>query len=338
MTTRQNHLQTSIHEMTKAQREAAIRAFADAIGASDVLEQMGRTGEVVGVDDINSLLALSNWPSAESTPMELAWLSAPLQSSGDPEIDGYSVFWSLTHDGFAVWTGRTPDRPTNEEACLRNHEVATAIAETYGFFLSPEARRDHRVSEVRRRLRTISAPLLWLLVVPSAMFGLLVATLDAPIQEWTFWDVYTLVFYSAASVVVYMTWKLYGTTASLALVMVAYAVWAAVLPLKPGSGEAAKEYTLLVPLFVAFYVVWFKHRDILWATMTWQEFLDDKFKGLMTMAGTASVVAATVFGAYELLRLAVKEIVEKDDVLRAGAMVVVVAALLTFLLKELRGR
>ena len=58
----------------------------------------------------------------------------------------------------------------------------------------------------------------------------------------------------------------------------------------------------------------------------------------MTMAGTASIVAATVFGAYELLRLAVKEIVEKDDVLRAGAMVVVVAALLTFLLKELRGR
>ena len=170
------------------------------------------------------------------------------------------------------------------------------------------------------------------------MFGILLTTLGAPIQEWAFWDVYTLVFYVAASLTVYTTWKLYGSTASIALVMVAYAVWAAVLPLKPGSEEAAREYAVLVPFLVSFHVVQLKHRDILWATMTWREFLDDKFKGMMTMAGTASIVAATVFGAYELLRLAVKEIVEKDDVLRAGAMVVVVAALLTFLLKELRGR
>ena len=137
MTTRQNHLQTSIREMTKAQRGAAIRALTDAIGASDVFEQMGRAGEVVGVDDINNLLTLSDWPSADSTSMELAWLSAPLQGSSNPKFDGYSVFWSLTHDGFAVWTGRTPDRPTNEKACLRNHEVATAIAEAYGFFSRP---------------------------------------------------------------------------------------------------------------------------------------------------------------------------------------------------------
>ena len=313
--------------------------MAGAIGASDVFEQMGRAGGVVSKDEVNSLLTLSDWPSADSTPMELAWLSAPLQGSGDPNLDGYSVFWSLTHDGFAVWVGRTPSRPTNRKACLCNHEVASATAEAYGFFLSSKARRDHRMSEVRRHLRTVSAPLLWLLVLPSAMFGLLLWTLDEPIREWVFWDVYTPVSYTAVSLTVYAAWKLYRSpTACIALVMVAYAVWAAVLPLKPGSEEAAKEYAIIVPLFVSIYVVQFKHRDILWAEMTWREFFNDRFRGLLTMAGTASVVAATVFGAYELLRLAVKEIVEKDDALRAGAMVVVVVALFVFLLKELRGR
>ena len=325
--------------MTKTQCGVVIRALADAIGVSDVFEQMGQTGKVVSLDEVNSLLTLSDWPSADSTPVELAWLSIPLQGSRDPKLDGYSIFWSLTQDGFAVWIGRTPDRPASEKACLSNDEVATAIAETYGFFLSPQARRDHRMSEIRRRLRTISTPLLWLLVVPAVMFGILLVTLDAPMREWGIWDVYTLVFYTAAAWVVYATWKLYrSSTASIAMVMVAYAVWAAVLPLKPGSEEAAREYALLVPIFVSIYVVQFKHRDILWAEMTWREFFSDKFRGMLTMAGTASVVGATVFGAYELLRLAVKEVVEKDDVLRAGAIVVVVVALFVFLLRELRGR
>ena len=333
------HRQTSICEMTKAQRGAVIQALADAIGVSNVFEQMGRKGEVVGIDEINSLLILSDWPSADSTPMELAWLSIPLPDSKDLTFNGYSIFWSLTHNGFAVWIGRTPDRPASEKTCLSNDEVANAVAEAYGFFLSPQARRDHRMLETRRCLRTAFTPLLWLLVVPAAMFGVLLATLDAPVRDWRLWDIYTPAFYTAASLTVYATWKLYrSTTVSIALVMVAYAVWAAVLPLKPGSEEAAREYAIIVPLFVSIYVVQFKHRDILLAEMTWREFFNDKFRGMLTMAGTASVVAATVFGAYELLRLAVKEIVENDDVLRAGAMVVVVVALFVFLLKELRRR
>lgn len=333
------HRQTSIREMTKVQRGVVIRALADAIGVSDVFEQMGQTGRVFDIDEVNSLLTLSNWPSANSTPMELAWLSVPLQGSGNPQFDGYSIFWSLTQDGFAVWIGCTPDRPTSEETCLSNDEVATAVAEAYGFFLSPQARRDHRMSEIRRRLRTVSALLLWLLVVPAVMFGILLVTLDAPMREWGIWDVYTPAFYTATAWVVYATWKLYrSSAASIATVMVIYAVWAAVLPLKPGSEDAAREYALLVPFLAAIYVVQFKHRDILRREMTWREFFSDKFRGMLTMAGTASVVAATMFGAYELLRLAAKEVVEKDDALRAGAMVVVVVALFVFLLKELRGR
>ena len=332
------HRQTSIREMTKVQRRAVIRALADGIGVSNVFEQMGRTGKVVGIGEINSLLTLSDWPSADSTPMELAWLSIPVPDSKDLTFDGYSIFWSLTHNGFAVWIGRTPDRPTSEKTCLSNDEVATAVAEAYGFFLSPQAKRDHRVSEIRRLLRTTFTPLLWLLVVPAIMFGILLATLDAPMREWGIWDVYTPVFYTAAAWVVYATWRLYRHTATIVMVMVAYAVWAAILPLKPGSEAAAREYAVLVPFFVSFYVVQVKHRDILWREMARREYFSDKFKGMWTMAGTASVVAATVFGAYELLRLAVKEIVEKGDVLRAGAMVVIVVALFVFLSKELRGR
>ena len=332
------HHQTSIREMTKAQRGVVIRALADAIGVSDVFEQMGQTGRVSDIDEVNSLLTLSNWPSANSTATELAWLSVSLPSSRDLTFDGYSIFWSLTHNGFAVWIGRTPDRPASEKACLSNDEVATAVAEAYGFFLSPQARRDHRMSETRRRLRAVFTPLLWFLVVPSAMFGVLLATLDAPIRDWHLWDMYTLLFYVVAAPLVYVSWKLYGSIAPFALSMVAYVVWAAILPLKPGWEGEERGLAITVPFLIAIYVVQFKHRDILWATMTWREFLDDKFKGMMTMAGTASVVAATMFGAYELLRLAIKEIVEKDDMLRAGGIVVVVIALITFLLKEIRGR
>ena len=120
--------------------------------------------------------------------------------------------------------------------------------------------------------------------------------------------------------------------------MVAYVVWAAILPFKPGWEGEERGLAITVPFLIAIYVVNFKHRDLLWTTMTWREFLDDRFKGMMTMVGTASVVAAMIFGTYELLRLAVKEIVENDDVLRAGAIVMVVVALITFLLREIRGR
>ena len=105
------HRQTSICEMTKVQRGAVIRAWADAIGASEAFEQMGRVGKVTSVDEINSLLALSDWPSADSTPMELAWLSIPVPDSKGNYIESYTRRIIETpapmHRGFiAYWPHR----------------------------------------------------------------------------------------------------------------------------------------------------------------------------------------------------------------------------------------
>ena len=156
----QQHREISIRELTSVEREAVIRALTTAIGAEDAFERMVHAHGVIDAETVNVLLSLPDWPPPDSSPIELAWLSAPIQGPETSRIARYSVFRSLTHDGFAVWICRTPHKPTNEDAYLRNDEVAVAVAETYGFFFSSEDRHRHNVAKAKRHLRTVLVPLL----------------------------------------------------------------------------------------------------------------------------------------------------------------------------------
>ena len=314
MTGRQQHGDISIRDLTPVELRSAIRALASAIGVVDALEQTARARKIVDTESVNALLSPSKWPSPDSRLLELAWLSAPVQIHDNSRIAGYSVFRSLTGDGFVIWVGRAPHRPSNKSAYLRDGEVAVAVAETYGIFLSREARRRHRMASALRYLRTI--PVLVLAMIPAVMLGLLLATPETTVENLGFWDLYTIVAYIVAAPIAYGCWKLYGPIASAAAVMVAYVVWAAILTLKPGWEQEGPGLALVVPFCIAFYVVQFKHRDLLWSTMTLKEQIKDRFRGLMTIIGTMAVVAAVVFGAYELLMLGVNEIAAKGELLR----------------------
>ena len=336
MIRRQQHRDIPIRELTPVELGGVIRGLARAVGAADAFEQTARARKIVDAESLNVSLSLSEWPLHDSELLELAWLSAPVQVHDSSRIAGYSVFRSLTRDGFVIWVGRAPHRPTSEDAYLRDSEVAVAVAETYGIFLSSEARRRHRMVSAWRYLRSV--PVLVLAMTPAVMLGLLLATPETTVRNLGFWDVYTIVAYIVAAPIVYACWKLYGPIASAAAVMVAYVVWAAILPLKPGWEQEGQGLALVVPFCLAFYVVQFKHRDLLWSTMTLREHLDDRFRGLMTIIGTMAVVAAVVFGAYELLRLGVGEIVAKGDWLRGVSLAMVVVGLVAYLLKEIQGK
>ena len=335
---KQKRTDISIRELTRVELGVVIRAMASAIGTSDAFERMGHTGDIIDTDAFNVLLSVSEWPAPDSTPIELAWSSAPLLCGENPRIAGYSVFWSLTYNGFAVWIGQTADKPTDETACFRDHEVAAAVAETYGFFFSHKARRRHNAARTRRCLRTVLTPFLVLVMIPVGMFGIFLATEGTSVREWQFWEMYSIIAYAVAAPIVYACWKLYGPVASAVTLMVSYVVWGAVLPLKPGWEQEGPGLAIVIPFFISFQVAQFKHRDLLMATMTWRAFLDGRFRGMMTIMGTMAVVMATVFGAYELLRLAVKEIAEKGDELRAATMMVVVVALIAFLVKQIQNK
>ena len=216
--------------------------------------------------------------------------------------------------------------------------MAIALAEIYGLFLSPKARHSHHAAMTRRRLQAVLTPFLVLILIPASLFGLLLATQDTSVPELGFWEMYTIIAYAVAAPIVCACWKLYGRVASAAATMVSYVVWAAILPLKPGWEQGGPGLAITVPFLISFYVAQFKHRDLLMATTTWREFFDDRLRGMMTIIGTMAMVMATVFGAYELLRLAVKKIAEKGDELRAVTMMVVVVALVTFLVKEIQNK
>ena len=336
MTGRQQPRDISIRELTTVELGSVIRGLANAIGADDAFERTARAHKIVDAESVHALLSLSDWPSPDSKLLEVAWLSAPIPVHDSSRIAGYSVFRSLTRDGFVIWVGRAPHRPTSEDAYLHDSEVAVAVAETYGIFLSPEAHRHHRMVTAWRYLRTV--PVLVLAMIPAIMLGLLLSTSETTVRDLGFWDVYTIVAYVVAAPIAYTCWKFYGPIASAAVVMVAYVVWAAMLPLKPGWEQEGPGLAIVVPFCLAFYVVQFKHRDLLWSTMTLKEHLDDRFRGLMTIIGTMAVVAAVVFGAYELLRLGVGEIVAKGDWLRGLSLAMVVIGLVAYLIKEIQGK
>ena len=106
----------SIRDLNQNELDHVINKLVDAIGASTSLEKAGRTGSIMESEVVQAKLSLPQWPPPQSTPIELAWFSEPLGTSPHGTLNGHSVFWALTDDGFQVWIGRTPYKPESTEA------------------------------------------------------------------------------------------------------------------------------------------------------------------------------------------------------------------------------
>ena len=72
MDTPHDRHQTSIRELDPSARNAVIRVFAAAIGASNAFAKAGTSGAVLAPETLAELLALHEWPSSETTTIELA--------------------------------------------------------------------------------------------------------------------------------------------------------------------------------------------------------------------------------------------------------------------------
>ena len=79
--------ESSIRELDRNARNAVIRVFATAIGASGTFAKAGVSGEVVDPETFSELLALREWPSPETTTIELAYLSQPIPGDEVQELN-----------------------------------------------------------------------------------------------------------------------------------------------------------------------------------------------------------------------------------------------------------
>ena len=321
--------------MTVEERNYVIRTLTDAIGASHDFERLGRRQHVADLETVKDLLALGEWPPTDSTPIELAWLSKPLQNPEFTGLRGYSVFWSLTDDGFAVWVSRTPHKPTAKSQFIINDEVLDGIATTFGFFLSYEDRSRHRWARFRRRFRLFGVPALLLLVAPSLMLWALLVTQELSLNELRIEHLITNIAYVIAAILLPTSWALYGPQGAYVALLVSVVVWLSFLPLKPGWETEGPGLAIVAAAFVAFHVTRTKHRD-LWL-MSWREILDDRFRSGVTIFGTLAVVGGAVFGVYELLRFAIDEVFITGNIFRGIMIVIVAIGLATYLTREIRG-
>ena len=329
-----NQHDRSIRDLTPDERAFVMRTLTDVVGAAPTFRRFGRSGDVRSVEAIEDLLSLPQWPAPDRTPIELAWLSKPLENPTYGRLKGYAVFWGMIDDGFAVWVARTPQKLRDKSESLCNDEVASAIAAAYGFFLSREDRNRKRLIVLRRRFLSALIPVSLILVVPAIMLWILFVTQETRLQELSFGDVSTIAAYTFAACLGYISWLLYGRIGAWIVILVSYVVGAAFLPLKPGWEQEGEGLALVIPFLVGVSVTWSKHRDLM--MMTGREILDGRFRSSLTIIATWAFATATIFGAFELLRFAIDEVFVKGNTIRGIMIVIVAIALAEFLRRELR--
>ncbi len=324
----------SIRDLNQNELDHVINKLVDAIGASTSLEKAGRTGSIMESEVVQAKLSLPQWPPPQSTPIELAWFSEPLGTSPHGTLNGHSVFWALTDDGFQVWIGRTPYKPSSASAYLQNEEVVEAIAKTFGFYLSGALRRDNKLTILRRRVRRAMIPFILLVFIPTALLAVLLTTEETYLKDLKFNDVSTIVAYVVAVTVGYIAWLVYGSIGLMVTYCLYLVVGSAFLPLKPGWETEADGLEIVVPLIVGFWVTWWKHQDLIW--MRGGQILNGRFRSTLTILATWSVATATAYGAHTLLRLSIDQAFGKGDVRLAFMIVIAAIALGELLRRELK--
>ena len=327
-------LNKSMRGLNQNELDCVINRLVDAVGASTSFEKAGRAGAIMESEVVKAKLSLPQWPPPESTPTELAWLSEPLGNSPHGRLRGYSVFWQLTDEGFQVWIGRTPDKPSSGSAYLRNEEVVEAVAKTYGFYLSRAQRRGNRLTILRQRASRAVLPFVLLLLIPALLLVVLLATKETTLKDLKLIDVSTIVAYVVAVTVGYIAWFAYGSIGPMVTYCLYLVVGSAFLPLKPGWETEAKALGIMAPFIVGFWVTWWKHQDLMW--MTGRQVLNGRFRSTLTIFATWSVVTATAYGAHTLLRLSIDEALGKGDVLLRFMIVIATIALGELLRREIR--
>ena len=295
----------SIRDINERELDHVIKKLMDAIGATGSLEKAGRTGSVMESEVVKAKLALTQWPAPQTTATELAWISEPLGNSTYSRLYGYSVFWSQMDDGFQVWIGRTPHKPSSDSEYLRNEEILEAIAQTYSFYLSHVQRRVNRSAKLGRIIRRFGIPFTILLLIPALLLAILFATKGIPLKDLKFVDVSTIAAYVIAATVGYVSWLAYGSIGAMVTYCLFLVVGSAFLLLNPGWETEANALSVLAPLIVGFWVTWWKHQDLLW--MTGSRVVSGRFRSTLTILATWAVATATAYGAHTLLRLSIDE-------------------------------
>ena len=324
----------SIRDLNQNELDHVIYNLMNAIGASTSFEKAGRAGAIMGSEVVKANLSLPQWPPPESTPTELAWLSEPLGNSHHGRLREYSVFWTLTADGFQVWIGRTPDNPSSGSAYLTNEEVVEAVAKTYGFYLSSAQRRGNRLTILRWWASRAALPVVLLLLIPTLLLVWLLATTEMTLTDLQLIDVSTIVAYVVAVTVGYIAWLAYGSIGPMVIYCLYLVVGSAFLSLKPGWETEAKALGIMAPFIVGFWVTWWKNQDLMW--MTGRQILNGRFRSTLTLVATWSVVTATAYGAHTLLRFSIDEAFGKGDVLLGFMIVIAVIALGELLRREIK--
>ena len=325
--------ETSIHDLDQNARNAVIHIFATAIGASSAFAKAGVSGEVLDTETLAELLALRKWPSAETTAIELAWLSQPITSDEVQELDGYSVFWATADDGFQIWIGRTPFRPPDWSAYLRNADLLLAIVETYGFYVSHEQRRDHRRALLKWRTKRTLYPIALFLVAPVVMAMILLEGRDWEIERFALSDASLLVVYGVGTSLGYSLLRWGGPTVSPVVHIVLLLVGAAFLSIASEWIEGTELLGLSAACAAGFYVTIWKNRDLL--SLSTREVADGRFQSAYAIAATWSVVTATVFGAFQVLAYAIDGAFVQGNVFLGFLIIVVVLAVAEFIRSQM---
>ncbi len=303
MDTTHDRDESSIRELDPNARNAVIRVFATAIGASNAFAKAGVSGSVLDPETFTELLALREWPSAKTTTIELAYLSQPIPSDVARELDGYSVFWATSGDGFEAWIGRTPRRPLDERAYLRNGELLAAIVEAYGFYVSDEHRRAWQRYRLKRHIMRYWFSVALLLLAPLVMGIVVLAQRGWRVEGFVLLDLSVIGSYLFGALVTYSLLRWGGLT----IFKVGYVLLilgaTAVLAIAFDRTELTQMLGLSASLAAGLYVTAWKNWDLLWLTA--REIADGRFWSTYTIMATWAAVTSTTFGAYQVLTRAI---------------------------------
>lgn len=293
----------SIRELDPTTRSAVIRVFAEAIGAASTLAEAGVAGEVVSLEAFRELLGLREWPSAEATMIELAYLSRPIPGDEVGELDGYSVFWATRDDGYEVWIGRSAVRPSDRKAYLRNKELLVAVVEAYGFYVSDGHRRDWTRYRLKRRVVRFWLPAAVWLLIPVIMGIVMVAERGWSVGDFELIDASLVGAYLFGSGVTYCLLRWGGSTPFRVGYVLVFFGANIFLAIAFDRTELTQSIGLFMSLVAGLYVTAWKNWDLLW--LNGRDVLEGRFVSLYAILATWAGVASATFGAYQALTRAV---------------------------------
>lgn len=326
----------TIRDLSRAERDLVIRTFAHAIGAASALEKARASKSVMAPEDFVALLSLTEWPPTETTAIELAWLSKPIPEGECQELNGYSVFWASADDGFQIWIGRTPFRPSDKYAYLRNDEIMLAIIETYRVYLSPKHRRTHRLALLHWQIKRALLPVLVLLVAPAIMTGIFLEGQEWRLQNLSIVHFSPIMVYVVASIAGYFAGRPHAATPVRVIYCLSMLIGAAFLTLKLDDSSDIEIIDIIgiaASGAVGYWATMWKNWGLLW--LTGREVMDERFRSTYTIMATWAVVAATGYGAFQVLKYAIKGAFSEGHISLFFLIAVIVFALGEFLRSQI---